>query len=216
MSSETKRLSRLNWTWVALAVVVTGAALAVWGGSVLGRGQRLEIRAPATSSDAGAPPKPDAPPHAMAGGGLDDLAAQLEKRLQSKPDDADGWAMLGRTHAVGGRHDRAVQAFKRALALRPDDVLVLVDYADALAMTQGGRIGGEPAKLVQRALALAPTQPKALSLAGTEAFERQDWAAAVRHWEQLQSAVGADNVFARQVSAGLAQARQQLSARRPS
>ncbi|MFO1328944.1 MAG: tetratricopeptide repeat protein [Rubrivivax sp.] len=223
MSSEVvPRWRRLPWTWVALAAVVAGAALAVWGGSGLGGAHRLEIRKPAASAhaDAAAPraaagpaaPGPAASaPHALGGGAIDQMAAQLQARLERTPDDADGWAMLARTLAVGGRHEAAVQAFRRALALRPDDALLLVDCADALAMTRGGRIAGEPAALVQRALTLSPGLPKALSLAGSEAFERQDWAAAVRHWEQLQQAVGADNVFARQVAAGLAQARQQLA-----
>ena len=64
------------------------------------------------------------------------------------------------------RHAEAAAAFAKAAAL-PADPVLLVDYADALAMAQGRRMEGKPAQLVEQALALDPRNEKALMLAAT-------------------------------------------------
>lgn len=154
-----------------------------------------------------------AAPHELGAQQIAEMTDRLAERLARQPDDADGWAMLARSHAVSGQHAKAVEAFRKAAALRPDDPVLLADYADALAMTQQRTLSGEPIALVQRALKLAPDNLKLLSLAGTEAFNRQDYATAVRYWEALQAKGGPDSVFFKQVQGGLDEARQR--ARQP-
>jgi cytochrome c-type biogenesis protein CcmH len=145
--------------------------------------------------------------HELSAAQITAMATRLEERLQQQPDDADGWAMLARTLAVSGEHGKAVAAFEKAGRLRADDAMLLADHADALAMTQQRRLSGEPLRLVQRALALDPDNLKALSLAGSEAFARQDYAQAIGFWEQMQRKGPADHALVTQVGAGLAEAR---------
>ena len=160
--------------------------------------------------DGAASPGPTASaPHALEPSQIQAMAQRLAERLARQPDDADGWAMLARTHALSGQHAQAVLAFRKAEKLRPADAVLLADFADALAMTQQRQLSGEPLALVQRALKIDPVNLKALSLAGTEAFDRGDFAAAVRHWEALQAAGGPGSVFVQQVQGGLAEARAQ-------
>jgi cytochrome c-type biogenesis protein CcmH len=109
---------------------------------------------------------------------------------------------------VLGQHDKAVPAFRKAAALRQDDAALLADFADALAMTLGRTLEGEPLKLVEQALKIEPGNLKALSLAGTAAFNRKDYAAAVRYWEKMREVAPEDNVFVRQIEGGIAEARQ--------
>lgn len=166
------------------------------------------------------PPSAEAPvpaaPHATAPDQFGSLAERLAERLARQPDDAAGWAMLARTYAVMGRHEQAVPAFRRAAALQPPpDAVLLADFADALAMTQGRRLAGEPIALVKRALALAPDNLKALSLAGTEAFERQDYAAAQQLWDHLRRVAPPDSVFVRQIGSSIDEARALAGGQRP-
>src|SRR5260221_10059584 len=91
--------------------------------------------------------------------------------------------MLGRSYAVLGRFGEATEAYAKAAARMPRDAQLLADYADALAMAQGRTLQGEPERILLRALAIDPNNVKALLLAGTAAFSRNDGAAAVRHWE---------------------------------
>ena len=95
--------------------------------------------------------------------------------------------MLGRTQMMLGRLPEALLAFERLVKLRPDDANTLVDYADALAVKNGRSLQGEPLRLIERALQLEPDNLKALVLAGSAAFDREDHAVAVRYWDRVVS-----------------------------
>lgn len=146
-------------------------------------------------------------PHALGKEQMEGMVDALAERLKSNPEDVDGWAMLGRSHAVLGEYEMAVDAYRKAVALRADDPVLLADFADSLAMSQGRRLAGEPAELVKKALTIDPDNPKALSLAGTEAFDRKDYAVAVKHWEHLKAVAPPGDSFAQQVDGAIAEAR---------
>ena len=135
------------------------------------------------------------------------MAERLAARLEKQPDDGEGWSMLARSYAVTGQHAKAVPAFRKAAALLKDDPVLLADFADALAMTQDRNIAGEPLQLVQKALEIDPANVKALSLAGTEAFVRKDYKAALKYWEKLKDVAPPDSVFVQQVQGGIDEAR---------
>jgi cytochrome c-type biogenesis protein CcmH len=134
------------------------------------------------------------------------MVGQIEARLKDKPQNAEAWAMLGRAQAVLGRHEQAAQAFKQAVALRGDDPMLLAHYADALAGANGRSLEGEPSRLLDKALAIDPGNLKALSLAGTRAFNRQDYPLAVQHWENLVR-LAPDPAIAQQVQQAIDEAR---------
>ena len=138
---------------------------------------------------------------------LDATIGQLAARLEKNPEDGKGWVMLARSQAVLGRFTEASSAYARSVALFPDDAQLLADYADTLAMARGGRLAGEPEKIVERALRADPDNGKALALAGTIAFESKDFATAVNHWQRLQGLIPADSELARSIQAGIAEAK---------
>lgn len=109
----------------------------------------------------------------------------LAKRLEQNPSDANGWRMLGRSYLALERYRDAAVAFARASALKPDDADLLADYAFALGMANGQRLGGQPQELINKALKLDPENPKALELAGTAAYEAKNYTEAIGHWERL-------------------------------
>ncbi len=139
------------------------------------------------------------------------FAAAVEKlaqKLQSQPDNAEGWAMLARSYARLGRHALAVPAFVKAVALQGNDPRLLADYADTLAVQNNRSLAGEPMQLINKALKIDPDSPKALALAGTDAFERKDFPAAVRYWERLASVLPGDSGFLPELQASIDQARE--------
>ena len=137
---------------------------------------------------------------------LDAMLEKLAARMKDKPDDADGWAMLGRSYAVLGRFDQAMPALKQAVALRGNDAVLLTDYADALAVVNGRSLEGEPARIVEQALKLDPNNLKALSLAGTHAFNRKDYAQALKHWEKMVE-LAPDKELVQQIQGSIDEAR---------
>ncbi len=140
---------------------------------------------------------------------MEQAMAQLAAKLKSQPDNAEGWRMLGRSHAVMGQHEQAAAAYRQAATLLPQDAGVLADLADSLAMAQGAKLSGEPARLIQQALALDPQHAKALALAGSAAFEAGAFAQARTHWERLLPLVPADSETAQALRGSIAQARSQ-------
>ena len=77
----------------------------------------------------------------------------------------------------------------------------------SLAMSNGRRLDGEPLKLIERALQIDPTEIKALALAGTAAYDHQEYAKAVGYWERAIKAAPNDPEFARSLKASLDEAR---------
>jgi cytochrome c-type biogenesis protein CcmH len=190
---------------VAAFVLVFGAAgYAAMGnraGWNLGPGQGGSADAGGHSADAAAgSAAEDAQIEAMIG--------RLAARLKDQPEDAQGWTMLGRSYTARGRHTEALEAYRRAVALRPQDAQALADYADGLAVTNNRSLEGEPEKLLAAALKLDPANLKALALAGTAAFNRGDFPQAVALWERAVAAGEPGSDFTRQLQGALDEARQ--------
>ena len=150
----------------------------------------------------------EANPHALQPDQIARMVAALEERLQREPDNLNGWVTLARTYSTQQRFTDAVRAYEKLLAAVPDDADLLADYADALAMAEGRRIGAGPMAAIKKALAINPTQWKALAMAGTEAFDRKDYKAALGFWERLQRSLPPDAPMAQSIGASIAEARQ--------
>lgn len=135
----------------------------------------------------------------------------LEQRLQSAPDDPEGWFVLARSYMFLKRYDEAVSAFENLHRLVGDDPGMLVRYADAAAMASGGRIAGRPFELVQRALAVDPNQPQGLWLAGMGAAEQGDHASALGYWRRLEPLLENDVASLAEIRELMAYSEQQLA-----
>jgi cytochrome c-type biogenesis protein CcmH len=115
---------------------------------------------------------------------LPELVEKLAQRMQSEPDNAEGWFMLGRSQMTLNRYEDAVTSFRRVDDLVPNTAPVLLALANAVAMAQGGKIGGEPEELVLRALESEPNDPVGLWLAGNAREEAGDFQAAIDYWQR--------------------------------
>lgn len=159
-------------------------------------------RAPETNTTgAGTRPPPDDTQVA-------EVVDRMAARLKEQPDNPAGWALLARAYAAMGRPAQAVQAFQKALALTRDDAALMADGADAMAARDNGQFSAEAQQLVERALTLEPGNVKAMALAGSIAFDRGDYEAAVRHWSQVESVLPTDSKILPQVRASLGRARE--------
>jgi cytochrome c-type biogenesis protein CcmH len=132
----------------------------------------------------------------------------MVEALKKQPADPQGWAMLARAYAYQHQYPDAVRAYTKAIELTPKDARLLSDLADAMAMNNGRRLDGEPMKLIERALQIDPKEVKALALAGTAAFDHQEYAKAVNYWERAIKAAPNDAEFARSLKGSLDEARQ--------
>lgn len=186
----------------AIAVVMAVPLVSVSLYLALGNRQGLEPTAQA-SAQQGAP-------HQLSKEQIESMVARLAQRLESTPDDGEGWIMLARTYNALGRFGEAAAAFAKAEAKFPQDAQFLADYADTLAMAQGQRLEGRPEILIQRALKADANNIKALALAGTVEFEKRNFGKAIEHWRQILSLLPADSEMGNSVRASIQEAQDKL------
>ena len=141
---------------------------------------------------------------------MEQLVAGLAAKLQEEPENAEGWFMLGRSYMSMGRYSEAANAFKRVHDLVGDEPAVMLRYADALAMAQGGRIAGEPFEFIKRALELKPDDTTGLWLAGLGYEEQGQYEQAVQHWRKLETLMQDDAASRNEVRNLIARAEQKL------
>lgn len=133
------------------------------------------------------------------------MMGKLQQRLQQQPDDVEGWIMLGRSYGFLQQYQDAADAFARADKLKPDDVEIMLQYANNLAMARGGSMKGEPEQLIARVIEKAPDNANALWLAGMAMAEAGDFAKAKQYWQKLLQLLPPD-------AEGLSQVQQMLAA----
>jgi cytochrome c-type biogenesis protein CcmH len=141
------------------------------------------------------------------------MVEKLAQRLEGRPEDLEGWAMLGRSYRVLGRNEDAARAYAKAESFIAGDPRMLVDYAESLALAHGGNLQGKPAELIARALELDPSFALARMLSGAAAFQREDYARAIRDWTEVQARFPPDSEEARGIGESIARARAELASR---
>ncbi|MBS3916407.1 MAG: c-type cytochrome biogenesis protein CcmI [Sulfuritalea sp.] len=138
---------------------------------------------------------------------IEDMVAKLAARMEQQPDDLQGWVMLARSYKAMGRFEESIQAFAKAEPVVDADPHLLAEYAEALAFATGGSLKGRPDALIARALKLDPNHPEALILAGTAAYERENFSAAAAFWERLLKQLPPDSEDAQMLSESIKKAR---------
>lgn len=117
------------------------------------------------------------------------MVANLAARLETTPDDLGGWLRLARAYGVLGEAEKAEAAWARAAALAPDNVDVLLGYAQAIrdASVEEAPLPPEFAATVAKARAIDPEHPLGLYLGGLAESAAGDAAAARALWEKLRA-----------------------------
>lgn len=123
---------------------------------------------------------------------IEAMVSRLAQRLQTQPDDPQGWRMLAKSYETLGRFDDAVQAYQKLLKHQAPTADVLTDYAVTLGMSKGQALAGEPEVLINQALKLEPRHVQALALSGSAAFEQGDYQRAVLQWNKLLALIPKD------------------------
>ena len=119
---------------------------------------------------------------------VDGMVAKLETRLKTQPDDAQGWAMLGRSYVALQRYGDAAKAYARANALSIEqpqaEWLVAAGAAQGLADPDRDLRRSRP--LFEQALRLDPGNAEALWYGGLAALQDGDAKAAYADWLKLR------------------------------
>jgi len=170
------------WTAVvlALALPLSAMGLYMW----LGQPEALDPMATSRTMD---PNSAKADPNELA-----QMAEGLAKKLQAKPDNLQGWVMLGRTYRSLENYDKAIKAYDRALVLSADDDLRL-ERVEVMAMQRQGNFEGEPWQVIRDILQKDPQNFGALLMAGSASYAHAKYADALKYWQQARAPLTPDN-----------------------
>lgn len=97
--------------------------------------------------------RPEKAPDVVAAPGAADRIAALEARVKSRPDDVEGWALLGLGFYQTGRFAESATAYKRAATLSPDVAEHWANFGEALVMASNGKFPAEAKVAFDNALA---------------------------------------------------------------
>lgn len=149
--------------------------------------------------------------HALTPQQIAAMVDRLAEKLQDHPNDGQGWLMLARSYGALGRFPESAAAYSRAVGLLPPDAQTLADFADTVAMAQGKTLLGEPEAIVREALKVDSNNIKALALAGTIAFERQNYSAAIGQWQKILALVPPDSGVASGIQGSIRDAENRMA-----
>jgi cytochrome c-type biogenesis protein CcmH len=120
------------------------------------------------------------------------MAQTFAEKLQAKPDNLQGWVMLGRTYRTLENFDAALKAYDSALKLSADDDLKL-ERIEIIAMQRQGQFEGEPWNVIREVLQRDPQHFGALLTAGSASYAEGKFADALKYWEQARKPLDANN-----------------------
>ena len=156
----------------------------------------------------GAPPSAasEAPPERTQAQ-IEENVAKLAKRLESNPNDAQGWTMLARSYSSMEKYSEAMNAYAKATELNPKDADLLAEYAFVTGMAGGRSLEGKPTEIINRALKVDPENAKALQLAGSAAFQAKDYKKAIDYWQRVLKKVPPGSEVAETITARINEAK---------
>ena len=120
------------------------------------------------------------------------LAETLADKLQSQPENLQGWVMLGRTYRTLENFDASLKAYDTALKLSADDDLQL-ERIEVMAMQRQGNFDGEPWRVIREILQKDPQHFGALLTAGSASYAEGKYADALKYWEQARKPLEANH-----------------------
>jgi cytochrome c-type biogenesis protein CcmH len=116
------------------------------------------------------------------------MVARLARKLESDPQDLNGWLMLGRSYVVLEQFPLALRSFERADRLAGGkNADALVGEAEALTMSDEAELDGRAGRIIEQALVLDPNSGKALFFGAAAAVRRGDLALGKERFQKLLS-----------------------------
>jgi len=117
---------------------------------------------------------------------LADAVIKLEQKLAENPDNPDGWFMLARTYMATQQYQQSADAYKKLIDLVGEEPQLLLNYADALAMSEGGQLTGKAWPIVEKVKAMAPDNATVLWMSGTAESQQGNFKQALTYWYKLR------------------------------
>lgn len=138
--------------------------------------------------------------------------AELEERLERRPDNLQYWFILAQNAQALGDFERAIEAYEEILARDPESPRVMAELAQALFLHNDNRMSSRISSLAHSALALDEEEPTALGLAGINAFGQGNFQSAINYWQRAVEVLGPRSASSQALQGGIDRAKRELAA----
>lgn len=139
-----------------------------------------------------------------------DLTLALRTRLHNQPDDATGWLLLGRIALANRDVDTAIGSMNKAYKIDSNNPDVMLGYAQALMLSQDDVDQDKARALLGKLVQKNYMDVRVFSLLAFDAYERKDYAAAIRYWSIMQQMIGPQDERYLMLDRSIANAQNQL------
>ncbi|MGL0816518.1 c-type cytochrome biogenesis protein CcmI [Vibrio vulnificus] len=141
---------------------------------------------------------------------MEDLTLALRTRLHYQPDDATGWLLLGRIALANRDVNTAIDAMQKAFDLQPEDADIKLGYAQALMLSQDEMDQNTARSILSQLVREDYVDLRVFSLLAFDAFERQDFAAAIKYWSIMQQMIGPEDSRYEMLARSIESAKQRM------
>lgn len=117
--------------------------------------------------------------------GAKEVIKNLKERLKDRPNNAQGWYLLGRVYASQAKWVLAKKAYKKAYQLKPEDETIEVNYIQSLWEINERQCNQKIRALFEKLLQKNPVQGDSLAILALDAFQREDYHMALEYWQRL-------------------------------
>ena len=145
------------------------------------------------------------------------IISKMQSVLQTHPESARGWFLLGRLYMSLGRYHEAAQAFAKADALKPHVPEVMLQYAESLFFSNEKDSAVKAVGIATAVLALQPqneaANDEAINLLALNAYRNKHYQQAIDYWERLLPSYEPSSSDAKILLQAIATAQKQLNQR---
>ncbi|HVZ07406.1 c-type cytochrome biogenesis protein CcmI [Rhodopila sp.] len=133
------------------------------------------------------------------------MVARLAAKQDADPTNLDGWLRLGRAYSVLHDTDKAMDAFDKAMALKPDDASIPLQAVQDLTRSLDPRQALPPrvVALLRKVQLMHPKEPVVLWFLGIAALQGKHPEDAKRYWTELLTVLPASSADAKTVQEAL-------------
>ncbi|MGK0442215.1 MAG: cytochrome c-type biogenesis protein CcmH [Pseudohongiellaceae bacterium] len=135
------------------------------------------------------------------------LMATLQQQLQTDADQPALLMMLARTQTRLQHYQAAQETFQQLMQLTGEDPVVMGLYAQARYIAGGRQLDAVAKGIAERVLKIQPNNGTVLGMMGMASFEQQDFASAIKYWQQLLALLDPNSSTAKMISQGVQQAK---------
>jgi cytochrome c-type biogenesis protein CcmH len=154
-------------------------------------------------------------PQAQASQGLpsvEEMTHKLEAHIEQNGGTVQEWTMLGRAHKYLGNYELAAKAFAVVLEKEPNNVSVMLENAEMIALKNDRKFTPEAREMILKAYALEPGNANVLWFAGVAEYQYGNYQLAIDHLVQLLPLAAGEEEVKQSIIGIVAKSRDQLIA----